>query len=211
MDKFIADNILNNLEVQFPNAKCELNYSTPFELLVAVILSAQCTDKRVNSVTEKLFKIYSTPQDFASLSVEELSKHIFSCGFYKNKAESIIEASKTIINEFGGNVPNTMEALTRLKGVGRKTANVVMSEAYAIPGIAVDTHVLRTANRLGFISSDNPYEVEKALMSSIDKSRWSRAHHLLIFLGRYCCSSRSPKCNECSVKNFCEYREKKDV
>ena len=209
MNKNKANEILDNLEIQFPNAKCELNYTTPFELLVAVILSAQCTDKRVNQVTEKLFKIYNTPEQFASLTIEELSFYIFSCGFYKNKATSIIETSKILLEKFNGEVPDNMEDLTSLQGVGRKTANVVLSEAFHKPAIAVDTHVLRVSNRLGFVNTKEPTVVEQALMKYLPKERWSRAHHLFIFLGRYCCKSQNPNCNECSVKNYCKYREKK--
>lgn len=211
MNNKIASEILDELEKQFPNAKCELNYTTPFELLVAVILSAQCTDKRVNEVTKTLFSQYSTPEQFATLSVTELGKLIFSCGFYKSKAESIIETSKLLLENYGGNVPTEIDELVKLRGVGRKTANVVRSEAFNIPAIAVDTHVLRTSNRLGFTKTDDPNVAEQDLMKYIDKSRWSRAHHLLIFLGRYCCSSRNPKCDNCQVKNFCKYREKGNV
>lgn len=206
--KKIASEILDRLEEQFPNAKCELNYTTPFELLVAVILSAQCTDKRVNEVTKTLFLKYNSPEDFAGLTVEELGKLIFSCGFYKSKATSIIETSKALLDRFDGKVPKDVESLVTLRGVGRKTANVVRSEAYGVPAIAVDTHVLRTANRLGFTKSNEPNVVEQDLMKYIDEARWSKAHHLLIFLGRYCCSSRNPKCDECMVKNFCKYSER---
>lgn len=209
MNKTNANDILDKLEQKFPNAKCELNYTTPFELLVAVILSAQCTDKRVNQVTSELFKIYNTPKQFAMLSVEELSFYIYSCGFYKNKATNIIETSKILQEKYNGEVPRTMEELTSLKGVGRKTANVVMSEAFKIPAIAVDTHVLRVSNRLGFIKSDSPDKVELALQKQIDKSRWSRAHHLFIFLGRYCCKSQNPNCAECPVYEYCKYTNKK--
>lgn len=207
MNKQTADKIIDNLEEQFPGAKCELNYTTPFELLVAVILSAQCTDKRVNKVTSELFKIYNTPEQFSKLSVEELSFYIYSCGFYKNKATSIIDTSKILLEKYNGEVPDTMEELTSLKGVGRKTANVVLSEAFHQPAIAVDTHVLRVSNRLGFVKTKVPDVCEKALMQSIDKSRWSRAHHLFIFLGRYCCKSQNPNCKVCSVKKYCKYRE----
>ena len=209
MNKNKANEILDNLEIQFPNAKCELNYTTPFELLVAVILSAQCTDKRVNQVTEKLFKIYNTPEQFSRLSIDELSFYIFSCGFYKNKATSIIETSKILLEKFNGEVPSNMEDLTSLQGVGRKTANVVLSEAFHKPAIAVDTHVLRVSNRLGFVDTKEPAVAEQALMKYLPKERWSRAHHLFIFLGRYCCKSQNPNCDECSVKNYCKYREKK--
>lgn len=211
MNKQEAKEILEILDKIFPDAKCELNYTTPFELLVAVILSAQCTDKRVNRVTEGLFKQYFEPRQFADLSVEELSKYIFSCGFYKNKAEAIIDASKALVEKYNGEVPDNFEDLISLRGVGRKTANVILSEAFRVPRIAVDTHVLRTANRLGFVSSDNPLTAEKELMRYIDEADWSKAHHLFIFFGRYKCSSRNPKCSDCELKKYCKYRENKNV
>ncbi len=195
--------VLDKLEQMHPNAECELKYSTPFELLVAVILSAQCTDKRVNQVTEKLFKVYNTPYQFAELEEEELAPYIFSCGFYRNKAHNIISASRDIVVKFGGSVPTSIEELMTLAGVGKKTANVVYAVAFGGDAIAVDTHVLRLANRIGFCDSDDPLKVEKALMEIIPKDKWSHAHHLLIHHGRYTCSSRSPQCKECLISDYC--------
>lgn len=162
-------------------ADCELDFGTPFQLLVAVILSAQCTDKRVNMITDKLFKIASTPEDFAAMPVEELERHIFSCGFYHNKAKAIKEASASII-EMGG-MPTTREELMKLRGVGRKTANVVYAVAYGGNAIAVDTHVFRVSNRLGIVSAKTPEETERQLMAAFDEDKWSHLHHLLIFTG----------------------------
>lgn len=198
------DDMLAKLEQMHPNAECELHYGTPFELLVAVILSAQCTDKRVNQVTEKLFKVYNTPEQFARLEDEDLVPYIFSCGFYRNKARNIISASRDIVEKFDGKVPNTIEELMTLAGVGKKTANVVYSVAYGGDAIAVDTHVLRLANRIGFCDSDDPLKVEKALMELLPKDKWSHAHHLLIHHGRYTCSSRKPECESCMICDYCK-------
>lgn len=189
----------------------ELNFSSNFELLVAVILSAQCTDKRVNQVTEKLFKTHYLPEHFANMSVEELGEKIYSCGFYKSKAKAIIEASKQILEKHNGQVPSTMEELTAFRGVGRKTANVVLSVAYNIPGIAVDTHVFRVSNRLGLVKTNSVLAVEKALMSLFDKSEWSKIHYQLVLFGRYFCKSRNPNCKECKLKNICDYYQQKMI
>lgn len=197
--------ILNRLDVMHPDAECELNYNTPFELLVAVILSAQCTDKRVNQVTQKLFQVYNTPEQFASLGEEELIEFIFACGFYRNKARNIILASRDIVEKFGGQVPRDIENLMTLAGVGKKTANVVYSVAFGGQAIAVDTHVLRLSNRIGFCDSNDPLKVEQALMQILPKESWSRAHHLLIHHGRYTCSARNPQCSECLISEYCKY------
>lgn len=204
VDSQSINEILQLLQLQHPNASCELNYTSNFELLVAVILSAQCTDKRVNKVTAKLFKLYNTPQQLACLEQTELEKLIFECGFYHNKAKNLIAMSCDIVDKFGGSVPNDFLALQTLDGVGRKTANVMMAEAFGGQAIAVDTHVGRVANRLGIAKSDNPLIVEKALMKIIPYDLWSKTHHLLIFHGRYICKSRKPDCQNCLVKEFCK-------
>ena len=204
-DSKVVCEILNRLEVMHPDAECELNYNTPFELLVAVILSAQCTDKRVNQVTQKLFQVYNTPEQFASLGEEELIEFIFTCGFYRNKARNIILASRDIVEKFGGQVPRDIENLMTLAGVGKKTANVVYSVAFGGQAIAVDTHVLRLSNRIGFCDSNDPLKVEQALMQILPKESWSRAHHLLIHHGRYTCSARNPQCSECLISEYCKY------
>lgn len=188
-----------------PNARCELDFSTPFELLVAVILSAQCTDKRVNMITKDLFRSLNTPKQFAEVPQEKLEKMIHSCGFYHNKAKNIIGCSKAILERFGGQVPQTVDELVTLDGVGRKTANVVVSVAFGGQAIAVDTHVFRVANRIGLANAKTPDEVEQQLMSAIPKDSWSKSHHLLIFHGRYVCNARKPKCDECAVRDYCDY------
>lgn len=198
-----AENILRELATKYPQAQCELRYDTPFHLLVAVILSAQCTDKRVNEVTKTLFTVYDTPQDFANADIGRLQELIFSCGFYRNKSVSIISAARDIVEKFGGEVPATFEELLSLRGVGRKTANVVMSVAFGGNNIAVDTHVFRVSRRLGFSDGKTPYDVEKDLMATLAPEHWSAAHHYLIFHGRYCCKSQRPLCGECPVARFC--------
>lgn len=189
----------------FPEPKCELEYNSVYQLLVAVILSAQCTDKRVNIVTKELFKNYGTPEQMLSLSQEELEDKIHSCGFYHNKAKSILSMSKDLIEKFNGEVPNDLDKMMSLAGVGRKTANVVFSEAFKGDAIAVDTHVLRVSNRLGFVKTDNPYKCELALMKLFDKSRWGKLHLQLVHFGRYICKAIKPKCDECPFTNFCDY------
>lgn len=200
-----ADRILKILLGIYPEAKCALNFRTPYELLVATMLSAQCTDVRVNMITEELFKEYNTPEKMLTLTEEELEKKIKSCGIYKNKSKNILAASAKILKEYGGEVPHEMEKLLTLPGVGRKTANVVLANAFGIPAIAVDTHVFRVSNRLGIAKGNTPDEVEKKLMESIPKDMWGIAHHLLIAHGRKVCIARKPKCTECQLTGFCEY------
>jgi len=187
----------------FIDPKCELEYSSNFELLVAVILSAQCTDKRVNQVTRVLFEKYNKPQDFASLQAEELEEMIHSCGFFRAKAKAIIEASKDIVSKFGGEVPNDFDDLCSLRGVGRKTANVMISEAFKGDAFAVDTHVLRVSNRLGITNSDNPDVCEKQLKTFFDQKDWSRLHYQMVLFGRYFCKARNPECENCKFKDLC--------
>lgn len=199
------NNILDILEQTYPDAKCELNYTTPFELLIATILSAQCTDVRVNKVTSELFKHHNTPEDFAKLSEVEISNYIKSCGLYKSKAQKIKQTSEQIFNNYNGDVPSNMEELTKLPGVGRKTANVVLSNAFNQDAIAVDTHVFRVSNRIGIVKTQTPEKTEFELMKAIPKNRWSHAHHLFIFHGRRICKARNPECNICPIKNNCDY------
>ncbi len=209
MDKVRAKDIINALRIAYPNAHCELDYDNEFHLLVSVILSAQCTDKRVNQVTPRLYKVYSTPNDFATADFEKLCELIYSCGFYRAKAKSLISASTDIVNKYDGKVPNTFDELIKLRGVGRKTANVMMSVAFGGDNIAVDTHVFRVSKRLGFSSGKTPYEVEKDLNCVLDKSDYSIAHHLLIFHGRYCCKAQNPACDTCPIKESCFYSANK--
>ena len=205
-DKLTA---IAELEHLYPDAKPALKYSTPYELLVAVVLSAQCTDERVNKVTEILFQKYSTPQAMLTLTQTELEKYIFSCGFYRMKAEHILSASKDIIEKFGGEVPSTIEDLMSLAGVGKKTANVVYAVAFGGAAIAVDTHVFRVSNRLGLAKGKTPLEVESGLQKVIPQKLWSKAHHWLIYHGRQICHSQRPDCANCTLKEICDYYKKK--
>ena len=200
--------ILTELERLYPDARPALVYSTPYELLVAVILSAQCTDERVNKVTAELFKIANTPKKMAELSQGELEKYIYSCGFYHNKAAHILSASRDILEKFGGQVPDNLEDLRSLAGVGRKTANVVYSVAFGGAAIAVDTHVFRVANRTGLSVGKTPTEVEEGLMRVIPKENWAKAHHWLIYHGRQVCHSQRPDCLNCTLKQWCSYPSK---
>lgn len=200
------EEILNILEEKHGAPKVMLNYSTTFELLIAVILSAQCTDKRVNMVTEKMYKVVNTPEGFANMSLEEIEKHIKSTGFYKNKAKNIKACSIKILEKHGGKVPMVLEDLIELAGVGRKTANVVMGDIMGKPqGIVVDTHVKRLSNRIGFVKSDNPIIIERELMKWIPKKYWFRYPNLLILHGRSTCMARKPRCEECEIKNLCKF------
>ena len=203
MEKEKAALIVETLAGIFAD-KPALKFRSPYELLVAVVLSAQCTDERVNKVTEVLFKEYNTPEKMVTLSQAELEKYIFSCGFYRAKAEHILSASADIINKFGGQVPDNLNDLQSLAGVGRKTANVVYSVAFHGNSIAVDTHVFRVSNRLGLANAKDVLNVEKQLMAIIDEKDWSKSHHYLIYLGRSFCKSQSPNCKECPVNALCE-------
>ncbi len=197
------EEILKELERLYPDARPALHFRSPYELLVAVVLSAQCTDERVNRVTAELFREYNTPETMLTLPQEELEKKIFSCGFYHNKAKHILSASRDILERFGGEVPATLEELQTLAGVGRKTANVVYSVAFGGDAIAVDTHVFRVSNRLGLASGKTPEAVEEGLMRTIPKERWSEAHHWLIWHGRRVCHSRRPDCERCTLAPLC--------
>ena len=199
--------ILQEFENLYPDAKPALEFRSPYELLVAVILSAQCTDERVNKVTKVLYENYNTPQKMLTLSQEELEKYIFSCGFYHNKAAHILSASADIIAKFGGNVPETLQQLKTLAGVGQKTANVVYAVAFGGDAIAVDTHVFRVSNRLGIAEGKTPAKVEEGLCAVIPKDTWSKAHHYLIWHGRKVCHSQKPDCPNCTLKEYCKYFE----
>ena len=201
------EEIYNILSTLHSDAQCELNFTTPFELLVAVILSAQCTDKRVNIVTEQLFKIASTPKDFVDMPITELEEHIKPCGFYHNKAKSLKEMASSVLAL--GRVPDTREELMKLSGVGRKTANVVSAVAFGKNAIAVDTHVFRVSNRLGIADGNTPDKVEEQLMAGFDEEIWSKLHHYLIFHGRYMCKAQKPNCADCPLKNHCKYYKNK--
>ena len=197
--------ILDILEKTHPEAHCELNYKTPFQLLVATVLSAQSTDKTVNKVTEKLFYKYPNIQDFLELEQSQLEKEIKEIGLYRNKAKNILAMCRELMTRFDGEVPASMDDLISLPGVGRKTANVVLSNAFGIPAIAVDTHVFRVSNRIGLAQAKDVEETEQQLMKAIPRDKWSKAHHWLIFHGRRICDARKPKCGECPLNINCRY------
>jgi len=203
--------ILDKLKERYPDAICELDFGTSFELLIAVILSAQCTDKRVNAVTAELFQKVNTPEGFADMKQEELEGYIRSCGFFRSKAKAIISASKDIISKFGGRVPDNFDDITSLRGVGEKTAKVVLAEVYGQPYVAVDTHVFRVSRRLGLSGGATPEKVSKELEKLIPDGYKPLCHHLLIFHGRYCCKSQKPMCGECVVKGECEWVKELDL
>lgn len=211
MEKTRVNKIIELLNEKYGHLGCALNYRTPFELLIATMLSAQTTDITVNKATEVLFEKYNTPQDFVKIPIEELENYIKTCGFYKNKAKNIKETSKIILEKYNGIVPDTLEELVKLPGVGRKTANVVLSNAFGKDAIAVDTHVYRVSNRIGLAKSNNVDETELQLMKNIPKEWWSRAHHMLIWHGRHICSARKPKCEECNINNYCDYYNEKKL
>ena len=208
MKKMDKEKALAELASLYPDAKPALNYTTPYELLVAVVLSAQCTDERVNIVTAKLFEKYNTPEAMVTLSQKELEKYIFSCGFYRMKAEHILSASHDILDKFGGEVPGTIEELMSLAGVGKKTANVIYAVAFGGAAIAVDTHVFRVSNRLGLAKGKTPLEVEEGLCKVIPKKDWSKAHHWMIYHGRRVCHSQKPACETCTLSALCDFVKK---
>lgn len=196
--------ILKELDRLYPNAGPELNFSNPYETLVAVMLSAQCTDRQVNKVTPQVFEKYPDIQSMALADPDELFLLVKSCGF-KSKAGNIIRSCKIIMERYGGIVPHTMEELVSLPGVGRKTANVVMASAYGIPALAVDTHVFRVSNRLGLAKADNVEKTEEQLKKAIPRELWITAHHWLILHGRRICKAQRPSCETCTIKEYCEY------
>ena len=185
-----------------------LNYSTPFELLVAVIMSAQCTDERVNKITARIFPKYNTPEKMGALSQEQLEEEIRDCGLFRSKAKNLLATCKMLTEEYNSVIPDTVEELMKLPGVGKKTANVVASIVYKVPAIAVDTHVFRVSHRLGLANGDDPLAVEKELQKAIPKNKWSDAHHWLIWHGRKICKARKPLCSECVLVELCPYKEK---
>jgi len=199
------------LERMYPDAKPGLRFENPFQLLIATILSAQCTDKRVNLVTAELYKTYKTPEDFAALTPEELKPLIQSCGLSNSKSEHIVDTCRRLVHEYGGQVPDSIEELQKLPGVGRKTANVVASNAFGVDAIAVDTHVFRVSNRLGIARGKTPRQVEDELMAALPRDRWSKAHHQIITHGRRVCRARNPLCGECGLREWCQWEGKQDI
>lgn len=203
-----AIEIVHRLKKAYPKAKCSLDFTNPFELLIATMLSAQSTDVRVNIVTKSLFRKYPNPAAFAAASQVEMERDVKQTGFFRNKAKAVIAASKAIVEQHGGETPSTMEELTQLPGVGRKTANVVLSNAFKMPvGIVVDTHVTRVSGRLGFTSNSDAEKIEQDLMKLIPQKEWTAFSHRLIYHGRAICVARKPKCAECTLNDVCPSAE----
>lgn len=204
-NKSDVEKIILILKKTYPDAKCSLDFSTPFELLISVMLSAQCTDDRVNKTTPSIFSKYNTPLDFANIDLKELENLIHPCGFYRNKAKNIIACSTKILQDFDGIVPNNIKDLTSLPGVGRKSANVVMLEAFGEPvGIAVDTHAKRISNKIGLSNNEDPIKIEQDLLKIIDKKYYYDVNHLFMWHGRNICTARNPKCLECPISKYCD-------
>lgn len=195
---------LRRLAAAYPDAKPALEYRTPFELLVSTMLAAQCTDRQVNKCTRVLYEKYNTPAQFAALTEEQLEPHIKSCGFFRAKGKNILATSRLLVERYGGQVPPDRDALTQLPGVGRKTANVVVSNAFGIPAIAVDTHVFRVSNRIGLADAKTVEKTEEQLMARIPQKDWSAAHHWLIYHGRQVCGAKKPRCEGCCVACVCD-------
>ena len=208
MNKNKKENLIELIELlkkAYPDATCSLDFSTPFELVVAVMLSAQCTDERVNKTTPSIFSKYKAPKDFANIELTELENLIHPCGFYKNKAKNIKACAQKILSNYNGLVPNTMEDLVKLPGVGRKSANVIMLDAYGIAkGVAVDTHAKRISNRIGLTSHSDPNKIEQDLISLFPMDYLKDINHLFVWHGRKTCTARNPKCNRCPISHLCK-------
>lgn len=204
------EEIINLLKEMYPDAQCSLDFTTPFEMLIAVCLSAQCTDERVNKTTPSIFKKYSTPEDFANAPIEDLEELIHPCGFFKNKAKNAKLAGQKIVNDFDGIVPQSMDELITIPGVGRKSANVIMLEAFNNPqGIAVDTHCKRIANRLNLSKETDPDKIEKDLCKKIPRQYWKDINHIFMWHGRNLCTAQSPKCEKCKINKYCKFYKQK--
>lgn len=207
MDSQTVMEVLGELETLYPQAGAELNFTNPFETVIATVLAAQCTDKRVNIVTAKLFPKYPDAKAMAQLTPEELEPMIQECGLFHTKARNIVELCRILVAKYDGRVPDTMDELVQLPGVGRKTANVVLANAFGKPAFAVDTHVFRVSNRIGLAHANNVEQTERQLMEAVPRDRWSHTHHLLIWHGRRCCTARKPACERCPIVQ-CEYLNK---
>lgn len=203
-----VEKILRRLEERYPNPRTALSFTNPLELLVATVLSAQCTDERVNQVTRSLFSKYRTPSDYANADLATLEEEIRPTGFYRQKAKTLQAIGRALDERFGGKVPGTLEELVSLPGVGRKTANLVLSEAFGIPGIVVDTHVQRVSRRIGLTQGEDPETIEYDLMEICPRENWSKLSNLLIWHGRKTCVARKPKCGGCDIRDLCQYPEK---
>lgn len=210
MKKADIEQMFSTLQAANPHPETELEYSTPFELLTAVLLSAQATDVGVNKATRKLYPVANTPQQILDLGLDGLCEYIKTIGLYKSKAKHLLETCRILIEQHGGEVPRTREALEALPGVGRKTANVVLNVAFGEPTMAVDTHIFRLGNRTGLAPGKTPLEVEQKLLKRIPAAYMQHAHHWLILHGRYVCTARSPHCGQCSVRDLCLFRDKTD-
>lgn len=211
MNKEEFENILKELNEMYPNVSVSLNFDSAFELLVCLILAAQCTDKRVNEVTKKIFDKYNTPQDFANMELDKLEKMVKPCGFYINKAKNIKKASEQLIENFNGIVPNNMEDLQTLAGIGRKSANCILSDIFHNPqGVAIDTHAKRICNRLGISNHTDPLKIEKDLLKIADKKHWQNLNLILVTHGRQTCKSIKPNCEQCRLNSFCKYHINKE-
>lgn len=209
MERMSVDEILSHLDRMYPDAHCELNHANTYEMAIAVILSAQTTDASVNQVTPKLFEKYPTVESLANAELKDVEQCISRLGLYHNKARSIVNFSKGVVENYGGIVPDTMDDLLTLSGVGRKCANVILSECYGIPSLAVDTHVTRVSKRLGLVyQKDDVNTIERKLKRKIPKERWIKTHHQMIFFGRYLCHARSPKCGLCPFVSICHEKNK---
>ena len=209
MYKHDISNLIELLKKEYPDAKCSLNFDTPFQLLISVMLSAQCTDERVNKTTPTLFERCKTIEDFKNIDINELENIIHPCGFYKNKAKNIKLCAKQVIENFNGKLPHTMPELLTLAGIGRKSANVIMLEAFGIAeGIAVDTHAKRISNRIGLSNESEPEKIEQDLIKIFPKETLKDINHLFMWLGRNTCESRTPHCDSCSVKQYCNFYKK---
>lgn len=210
MNKNTIVTMIEKLKETYPDAKCSLDFETPFQMMIAVMLSAQCTDERVNLTTPTLFAKYPTAEKMAKAPLEELESLIHPCGFYKNKAKNALACSQKIVNDYNGIVPNNMEDLMKLPGVGRKSANVIMLEAFHdAQGIAVDTHARRISNKIGFSKENDPEKIEQDLLKQLKKEDWVDVNHLFVWHGRYTCIARNPKCESCPLTTYCnEYKTK---
>lgn len=206
-----ANEVIAIFEKDYPDAVCSLDYENPLQLLIATILAAQCTDKRVNIVTKDLFEKYKNVEDFANADIEELEQDIKSTGFYRNKAKNIKMCCQDIMGRFGGMVPQTIEELTSLAGVGRKTANVVLGSYFGIPGVVIDTHAKRLSNRIGLTKNEDPVKIEYDLMEILPKESWSKFCHQLVYHGREVCKSQKPQCERCNILEYCNYGTKKQI
>lgn len=196
--------IVNRLELAYPDAACSLEYEKPYELLISVRLSAQCTDARVNIVTKKLFERFKSLEDFAAADISEVEDYIRPCGLFRTKAKSIVELANVLISEYNGQLPEALDELVKLPGIGRKTANLIMGDVYHQPAVVTDTHCIRITNRLGLVSVDDPYKVEKALREILPPDRSNDFCHRLVHFGREVCSARSPKCQNCPLSDLCD-------